>query len=78
MAEWEFSAVIEDDGDLCLEWYASKGNVVSVCLNAKDHVINWAALVEGVSHHGCIKGYPGIEALGEFCLPPSFKLGEKP
>lgn len=62
---WDFSAQIDDDGDLCLEWYKSKGNVVTVCLNAKDHVINWAALVDSVSHHGSIKGYPGMAALGE-------------
>jgi hypothetical protein len=65
MSEWEFDAQIEEDGDLCLEWYKSKGNVVTVCFNSVAHVINWAALIEGVSHHGCIKGYPGIAALGE-------------
>lgn len=56
MSEWEFTAQIEEDGDLMLEWYASKGNVVTVCFNATASVINWAALVDGVSHHGCIKG----------------------
>lgn len=65
MKEWEFSAQIEEDGDLCLEWYGDKGNVVTVCLNSTAHVINWAALVDSVAHHGCIKGYPGIAALGE-------------
>ena len=65
MSEWEFSAQIEEDGDLCLEWYGSKGNVVTISINANAHVINWAALIDGVSHHGCIKGYPGIAALGE-------------
>jgi hypothetical protein len=56
MAECEFTAQIEDDGDLMLEWYVNKGTVVTVCFNAAASVINWAALVDGVSHHGCIKG----------------------
>jgi hypothetical protein len=50
VSEWEFSASIENDGDLCLEWYKSKGNVVTVCLNP---------------NHGCVKGYPGMPQLGE-------------
>jgi hypothetical protein len=74
MAEWEFSAMIEEDGDLCLEWYASKGNVVTISINAVAHVINWAALIGGVSHHGCIKGYAGIAALGE--VKPQDRGGE--
>ena len=69
MAEWEFSAMIEEDGDLALEWYKDKGSVVTICINANAHVINWAALIDGVSHHGCIKGYPGIAALGEVKPP---------
>ena len=76
MSEWEFSAMIEEDGDLALEWYKSKGNVVTVCLNAKDHVINWAALIDSVPHHGCIKAYPGIAALGEV-KAPSVETEEK-
>ncbi len=65
MSEWQFSAQIDEDGDLLLEWYKAKGNIVTVCFDSVAHVVNWAALVEGVSHHGCIKGYPGIAALGE-------------
>jgi hypothetical protein len=71
MSEWEFSAMIEEDGDLNLEWYKGKSNVVSISINANAHVINWAALIDGVSHHGCIKGYPGIAALGELKPPQS-------
>lgn len=56
MNDWEFSATIEEDGELVLEWYKSKDNVVTVGLNSTAHVINWAALVEGVAHHGRIKG----------------------
>jgi hypothetical protein len=78
MDEWQFSACIEDDGDLCLEWYKSKGNIVTVCLNATAHVINWASLVEGQPHHGCIKGYPGIPALGEVKTPSTDSGEGKP
>ena len=56
MSEWEFSASIEDDGDLLLEWYKGKGNVVTVCFSSENPAINWAALVDGVSHHGVVKG----------------------
>ena len=55
MDKWEFSANIEEDGDLLLEWYLSKGNVVTVCFSATRHEINWAALVESVAHHGCVR-----------------------
>lgn len=61
MSEWEFSATIEDDGDMCLEWYKSKGNVVTVCFNSVAQVINWAALIDDVSHHGCVKGPTPLE-----------------
>ena len=75
MAEWEFSAQIDEDGDLCLEWYASKGNVVTISINAVAHVINWAALIDGKPHHGAVKGYPAIVALGEvksaITVPPA-------
>ncbi len=67
---WQFIAQIDEYGELSLEWYKGKGNVVTICLSAANHAINWAALVEGVSHHGCIKGYPGIAALGEVKPPP--------
>ncbi len=50
--EWEFSAMIEDDGDLSLEWYASKHNVITVCFDAVTGNIYWAAMVGGIAHHG--------------------------
>lgn len=75
MAEWEFTPQIDDDGDLCLEWYKGKGNVVTVCFDSAKHVINWAALIEGQPHHGCIKGYPGIPALGEVKTPSQADRG---
>ncbi len=63
MSEW--SIVIDEDGDLALELYKGKGNCVTICLSAKAHVINWAALVDGVPHHGCIKGFNCLDALDE-------------
>lgn len=65
MSKWEFTATIDDDGDLMLKWYKSKGNVVTVCFDAAKCVINWAAMVESQARHGSIKGYPGMAALGE-------------
>ena len=55
MSEWEFNAVIEDDGTLCLEWYKGKDNVVTVCLDSKERYAYWAALVDGVPHSGTTK-----------------------
>ena len=55
MSEWTFSAQIEDDGDMCLEWYQDKGNVVTVCFSAQRKEINWAALIEHVAHHGHVR-----------------------
>ena len=52
MNNWQFSAMIDNEGDLCLEWYKGKGNVVTVCFDSAVGNINWAALVDGVSHHG--------------------------
>ncbi len=61
MNNWEFTTQIEEDGDLMLEWYKDKGNVVTVCFNAAAGNINWAALVDGVSHHGCTPSKPVVE-----------------
>ena len=52
---WEFSAVIDPDGDLSLEWYSSKRDVVAVCFSkGKSPTVSWSALIDSVSHHGCV------------------------
>jgi len=52
---WEFSAQSDEDGDLLLEWYKNKGNVVTICLSTARNEINWAALVDSTSHHGKVQ-----------------------
>ena len=55
--KWEADVVIEDDGSLSVELYKNKGNVVTLNLTQSNNghsTINWAALVDGVSHHGCV------------------------
>ncbi len=54
MSQWEFTASIDDDGDLFLEWYKDKGNVVTIGFD-KDKYIYWAALVDSVAHSGSTK-----------------------
>ena len=52
---WKFSAVIDPDGDLSLEWYSSKSDVVTVCFSkGKRPTVSWSALIDSVSHHGCV------------------------
>ena len=41
--EWEFSAQIEEDSDLSLEWYAGKHNVITLGFDAVTGNILWAA-----------------------------------
>jgi hypothetical protein len=33
---WQFTAQIDEDGDLSLEWYRGKGNIVTICLSAEN------------------------------------------
>jgi hypothetical protein len=59
MSQWEFSASIEDDGDLLLEWYKDKGNVVTVGFSPSRKEVLWAALIDSVSNHGCVRSQIG-------------------
>lgn len=57
-AEWGFSAQIDEDGDLCLEWYKGKSNVVTLCFSKIRSEVNWAALIDGIQHHGRVRQSP--------------------
>ena len=52
---WQFTADIDEYGDMTLEWYRSKNNVVTVSFSKARNEINWAALIEGVPNSGRVR-----------------------
>jgi hypothetical protein len=55
---WEFSATLEENGEILLEWYHDRHNVVTVALDntgACDN-INWAIMLDSKPYTGSVSG----------------------
>ena len=54
--KWEFSAHVEDDGEIVLEWYCDQHNVVTLGLdNTSDYDrVNWSVILDSKTSVGCV------------------------
>ncbi len=56
--KWEFSVTAEDTGEILLEWYCDRHNIVTVGLDNTGSYdrLNWAIVLDGKAYTGAISG----------------------
>lgn len=47
---WQFEPTVDEDGDVLLEWYLNKSNVVTLSFGASGFC--WSMILEGQAHSG--------------------------